>query len=146
MNKNNLSVNTKLRKIKAGQTTATTEIVSDIIDMQGYEGVLIFGTIATANAGNYLKAQSSDDSAMSGAVDLEAKKVVATANGEVVWLDIFHPLERYITGNIIRAGATTVTGDLYALQYNGRVAPDDNTVTDTILGYLLVEPEQEAIA
>jgi hypothetical protein len=141
---NNISANCKLRKVGNYSSANTTEVVSDIIDMSGYDGVLLFTTIATANSGNYLKAQSSDDSAMSGAVDLEAKKVIATANNEVVWLDLYHPLERYITANVIR-GASTAVGEIYALQYKGRVNPEDNVVADTILGYLLTEPAQEAI-
>ena len=140
----NFSANYELRKVAAGATTATDEVVSDIIDMQGAEGVILFTTIGTDNAGNYLKAQSSDAANMANAVDLEGKKIVATDDGQVVWLDIYKPQQRYITANVIRT-ATSATGDIYAIKYGMRTYPVDNLVTDIIIGELLVSPEQKAI-
>jgi hypothetical protein len=140
-----LSNEIKITKVKAGQATGTSAVNSDVIDMQGYEGVIFFGTIATANAGNYLKAQQDSASGMGTAADLAAKKIVATADGEVVWLDIYRPAERYLRAVIIR-GVTTVTGDIYALRYKGRKRPEDNTTTDVILGELLVSPDEGAVS
>ena len=140
-----LSNEVKLRKIKASQTSAGTEVVSDIVDMAGYEGVLFFATIATANAGNYMKAQQGANAAMSDAADIAGSKVVATANGEVVFLDIYKPSERYLTANIIRAGANTATGDIYAIQYEGKVKPEINLVTDVIIGELHITPDEGAV-
>lgn len=141
----NFSANNEVRKVKAGATAATTEVVSDTIDMQGAEGVILFTTIATANAGNYLKAQSSDAANMANAVDLEGKKIVAVANGQVVWLDIYKPQQRYITANVIR-GASTAVGDIYAIKYGMRTYPVDNLVDSALIGELLVSPAQKAIS
>lgn len=140
-----LSNEVKLRKIKASQTSAGTEVISDVVDMAGYEGVMFFATIATANAGNYLKAQQSPNAAMSDAADLENTKVVATANGQVVFLDIYKPAERYLTANVIRGGANTVVGDIYALQYEGKVKPEVNLVTDVIIGELHITPDEGTV-
>jgi hypothetical protein len=142
----NLSKNVKITKIKASQATATTEVVSDVVDMQGYEGVVMITTIGTANAGNYLKAKQDAVVGMTGAVDLAGKKIVATAANEVVWLDIYRPTDRYITANIIRAGATTVTGDIYAIQYGGRKYPEANVTVDVILGELLISPAELVVS
>ncbi len=141
----NLSKNIKITKVKAGQSTATTEVVSDVVDMQGYEGVIFITTIGSANAGNYLKSKQDKVIGMSGAVDLAGKKIVATAANQVVWLDIYKPTERYLTANIIRAGATTVTGDIYAIQYEGNKFPESNVITDVILGELLISPDELAV-
>lgn len=142
----NLSKNVKITMIKAAATAATTEVVSDVVDMQGYDGVIFFGTIATANAGNYLKVQQAAVSAMTDPVDLAAKKIIAAANGSVVWLDIHKPQERYLTANVIRAGASTATGDLYAIQYGGEKMPETNLVTNKIIGELLISPDEKAIS
>lgn len=141
----NLSKNVKITKIKAGAATATTEVVSDVIDMQGYDGVVLFATIATANSGNYLKAKQDAVVGMTGAVDLAGKKIVAAADGSVVWLDIYRPTKRYITANIIRVGITTATGDIYAIQYSGTKYPVDNLVTNAIIGELLISPAELAV-
>lgn len=140
-----LSKNIKITKVKAGASSATTEVVSDAVDMQGYEGVLFITTIATANAGNYLKAQQADVAAMTNAVDLAAKKIVAAEDAQAVWLDIYRPTKRYITANVVRAAATT-TGDIYAIQYGGKKKPETNLVEEELVGELLISPDEEAIS
>lgn len=141
----NLSKNVKITKVKDGAVSATTEVVSDVVDMQGYDGVIFFATIATANAGNYLKAQQADVSAMTSAKDLAAKKIVAAANASVVWLDIYRPTKRYLTANIVRTAAT-VTGDIYAIQYSGVKLPETNLVTNKLIGELLISPDEQDIS
>lgn len=142
----NLSNNVKITKIKAASTSAQDEVTSDAIDMQGYDGVLVFTAIGTANAGNYLKAQQAAVSAMTSAVDLAAKKIVAAANAQVVWLDIYKPTERYITAHVIRAGAATTVGEIYAIQYSGDKVPETNLVDEKLIGELLISPDEEAIS
>lgn len=137
----NLFKNVKLTKVKAGQTTGTSAVDSDVVDMQGYEGVVFFTTIATHAAGNYMKGQQDVDSGMGTVADLAGSKVVADADAEVVWLDVYRPLKRYVRAEIVR-GTTTVTGDIYALQYSGRVKPETNLVANLLLGSLLVSPAE----
>lgn len=117
-----LSKETKLTKIKSGQTTAGTAVVSDVIDMAGFEGVLFFGSIATVNAGNFASVQTGD---VSGTVttDLAGTKVVPGTNANSFEIDIYRPRNRYLKVTVTRAGADTVTGDIYALQYGPRIHP-----------------------
>lgn len=119
----NLSKSTKLIKILDGAATNTTTLTSSTIDMAGFEGVRIFGQIATVNAGNYVKAREGAASNMSDAADLAGTKLVPGTNGNSFDLDIYKPLKRYIDVQIVRGGATTVTGDVYALLYEARKAP-----------------------
>jgi hypothetical protein len=137
-----LSNEIKIRKVAAGAVSAGTEVISSVVDMAGYEGVLFFCTIATANAGNYLKVQQDTAVGMGSAADIAGSKVVAAANASVVWIDIYKPTERYLTANIIRAGANTATGDIYAIQYEGKVKPELNLVTNTIIGELSISPDE----
>jgi hypothetical protein len=125
----NLSKNTKLIKVKDGQVTGTGTLTTDTIDTQGYEGVMIFGQIMTANAGNYAKARQGEASNMSDAADLEGSKVVPGDNGDSFLIDIYRPKERYVDVQIVRGGATTVTGDVYALLYEPRKAPTSQGAT-----------------
>ena len=136
----NLSSEVKITKIKDTQVSAGTEILTDEIDMAGFDGCLIFTTIATANAGNYIKAQEDDTTGMASAADLADTKVVAASTNDVVWLDIYKPLKRYLRASVIRAGTNTVVGEIYALQYSGRNFPISNLVTNSIIGELHVSP------
>ena len=133
----NLSKNVKITKVAVAAVSAGTAVNGSAVDMAGFEGVLFFTTIATANAGNFLKVQQDSDVALGTAADLAGSAVVATANAEVVFVDCYQPAERYVCPVVIRAGANTAVGDIYAIQYEGRVKPTDNDITDTIVGVLL---------
>lgn len=136
-----LSNEVLITKVKAAQATGTTEITSDIVDMSGYEGVVFFTAIATANAGNYIKGQQGAAANLSDVTDLEGTKVVAASDAQVVWLDIHKPQERYLRASVIR-GATTVVGEIYALRYGGRVKPSDNDIASLIIGELHISPDE----
>lgn len=137
----NLSNGIKITKCAAASTAATTAINGTALDMSGYEGVLFFTAIATANVGNFLKAQIGAVADGSDAADLEGTKVVADTNGQVAWLDVYRadPNQRYIRPVVVR-GASTVVGEIYALQYESRRQVVDNNIASTIIGKLVVNP------
>jgi hypothetical protein len=134
--------NVKITLVKAAQTEAGTDFQTDIIDMAGFEGVVFFGTIAVANAANYIYAQQ--DTAANGATmaDLEGTKVVAAANGQVVWLDIYKPEKRYVRVYVERGGTDTATGDFYAIQYQGRKGLISNLVDNKLIGEIHISPAE----
>lgn len=124
----NLSKVVKVVLAKATQTSAGTEVLSDAIDTLGFEGCMFVGSITTANAGNYAKVTQCDTSGGSYA-DLTGTKLVPGDNGDSFLIDINQPLERYLKLSIIRAGANTVTGDVYALLYGARTVPVSHGTT-----------------
>lgn len=136
----NLSCNVKITKIKDAEVSAGTEILSDVLDMSGFDGCLMFTTMATANAGNFIKAQEDSDPAMGTVQDLADTKVVPASNGDTAWLDIYKPLKQYLRMSVIRAGADTVVGEIYAIQYSGKKFPITNLVTNSLIGELHVSP------
>ncbi len=143
----NLSKNVKIVKVAAGAASGTTAVNSEAIDMSNYDGCLLFGSIATANAGNYLKVTQGKDSAFAESEDLKGSKVVPARNGEVAFVDVYRPAEgqgKYLRASIVRTVATA-TGDVYAVLYNGRIKPEVNIVAEKMNGVLLISPEQEAI-
>jgi hypothetical protein len=116
------SKETKLVLVKAAQSSAGTAVVSDVVDMSGFEGVMFFGSIATANAGNFATVQTG---VVSGTVatDVAGSKNVPGTNGHSFLIDIFKPRKRYLKVTVTRAGADTATGDIYALLYGPRIHP-----------------------
>ncbi len=119
----NISKNCKLVKVLDSQTTGTGTLTTDPIDTEGFDCVAIFGKIATVDPGNYAKARQGADSAMGDAADLLGTKIVPGTNGNSFLIDIHRPTKRYVDVQIVRAGATTVTGDVYALLCCPRKAP-----------------------
>lgn len=131
-----------LRLGAAGATSAGTDVTGASFDTAGYDGVLIFCTIATANAGNYLKAQQDVVTGFGGAADLAGSKVVAAANGQVVALDINRPKEQFVRGVVVRGGANTATGDLYYIGYKGSSQPVLNQIANTLITKQLLSPAE----
>jgi len=126
-----LTQNAKLFKLKDAQTAGTSAVESDVLDMSDYSRVVLFCSCGTSNAGNFLKAQQGAQSDLSDAADLESTKVTPASNGDVAILDLLHPQERYIRAVFVR-GASTTTGEVYAIAYGGHSKP----VSQTRSGYV----------
>jgi len=135
----NISTRIKLRRTDAATVTGTSAVNSTGVDTAGFDGVLLFTTIGTAASNNTVHAAQGDDN--SSFADLEGTSVVATGNGEVVWLDIYKPTDRYVRLEITRGTSTTV-GEIYAILYEGSKLPIDNLVDDTIIGELHISPDE----
>lgn len=134
----NLSKNVKVTMVKAAQASGGGAINSDSVDMQGFEGVMFFGSIGTVNAGNFANAaQSEDDTNFD---DLEGTKVVPGDDGDSFLIDVYKPKERYVRVEIDRSGAATATGDIYAIQYGAHKPPV--THGPTIDAELHVSPDE----
>lgn len=124
-----LSKNCRVVMVKAAQTTGTVAVVTDVVDTAGYEGVMFVGSIATANAGNFVTAQQGMVADGSASADLLGSKNVIANNGDSFLLDVYKPRERFVKATITRAGTTTVTGDVYAILYGPRVVPTTHGAT-----------------
>ncbi len=123
----NLSKNVKLTKVLALSSSAGTALNTASVDMQGFEGVMFFGRMATADVGNFANlAQSSDDSSFA---DLLGTKVVPGDDADSFMIDVYRPLDRFVRLEVVRAGADTIVGDIYAIQYSGRTAPTTHGAT-----------------
>jgi hypothetical protein len=131
-----LSENVKITKV-AASVDGTGTVVTGAIDMQGFNGVLVMSTMATANAGNYVKAGQDDAVGLGTIADIEGSKVVCTASPQVLMLDI-KPTKRYCQVSFVRGGATTVLGEIYIIQYKGDKLPETFTRTG-YNGKILVE-------
>lgn len=127
----NLLDGVKITLAKAAQGSDTSDVVSDLVDMRGYSGVVFLGTIASENEGNYLKVQQGDESDGSDMTDLEDTSVVADGNGGVVASDVYRPTKRYVRGVIVR-GSATATGAIYALRHQPSSVPVTNAVSGEV--------------
>lgn len=128
----------EIRENAAAAVSAGTLVQGAIVDMQNWDGVVFFCTIATANAGNYLQAQQGEQSNLSDDEIIAGSGVVAGADGDVVALEVHQPQDRYVRPEIVRAGANTATGQIYAIRYKGRRLGEHlNSVTGVIVSKVL---------
>lgn len=133
-----LSNQVLITKVKDPTTaSATGNISSDVLDMANYEGVVFFTSVGTASSSNSMKAVAGTSSGSVG--DLTGTAVAVASSDEDLWLDIHRPRLRYI-GVVVTREAATKCGDIWAIQYGGRVKPEDNTTPGTITGEAWVSP------
>jgi hypothetical protein len=138
----NLLPNVKITKVAEAAASGGTDVNGSVLDMQGFDGVLFCTNIATANAGNFLKAQQGQASNLSDAADLAGTKVTSGSSDEAVVLDLHKPLERYVRPVIVRGGANTSTGEIWAIQYISRSAPRTSDLAGTLASKIVVSPAE----
>jgi hypothetical protein len=132
----------KMLKIQDHTTAATSAVTSDAVDMQGYEGVLIFSSFGTAAAGNTIKLQQSDDDGATDAYsDLEGTSVSSGTSDEDVWIDCYKPAKRYIKAVFARGTSSTLES-VWAIRYDARTLAVSNVVSGTIIGEKFVTPAE----
>lgn len=137
-----LSEKVKIVKIKDHSTADTTAVTSDAVDTQGYDGVLFVTSFGTAASGNTVKVQqSSDDAAADSYADLTGTSVTSGTSDEDVFVDVQRPKERYLK-LVAARGTSSTLESMYAILYNPRSLPVDNTTTGTITGETHLSPAE----
>lgn len=116
-------------KISVGlaYATGTADRTGAVIDMQGYDGVLMvfqFGTIA-ASAVTSIKAQQGAASNLSDAADLAgtAQAVADDADSKIKYIDLYQPRERYVRAYVDKDATNACAETVTYIQYRGRISP-----------------------
>jgi hypothetical protein len=132
---NNVKITRVLGAVAAGQAASA----SDILDMQGFEGVLFIAKVADVTNGSVLTlaAQQSVINDAGGMATL-AGTVTYTANAtdaddDLLVLDVYKPMERYVRAVLTSATQDAVKDGVIAIQYGARKVPitQGSTVLDS---------------
>lgn len=125
----NLSQNAKISQAitPTAGAAGVTDIEGATLDMLGFEGVLMvvtFGAI-TAGAVTSIKAQSGAASDLADAADLvgTGQTIADDDDGEIRYIDLFRPVERYVRLYVDRATQNAVVASAEYIQYGPGVAP-----------------------
>ena len=142
----NITDQVRIDLAAAGATAATSQVDGVTFDMAadgGYDGIIFFGrAIATANAGNFVQVQQGNLANMSDAATIAGSRATAVANNDYIQINVPRAQERYIRCNVVRAGASTASGDIFAVRYRaGGPLPIVQTganriVTNVAVGYV----------
>src|SRR4051812_6645890 len=107
-----LSDHAKFVKVADHSAAGTSDVTGASVDMAqsgGFDAVCFLTSFGTANAGNYIKAQQSDDDGSSDDfTDLEGTKVASGTSDEDVWLDLQKPAKRYVRPVGVRGASSTL--------------------------------------
>lgn len=138
----NLSANTKTTLASAATAVGTTTVVGSTLDMSGFDGVmfiLVLGAFTDGTPG--VKASSGAASNGSDKQDLLGALASVGVTSEVAILDLYRPLDRYVTPQIVRGGATgAVIDSLIAIQYCASSKPTTQDASTVAAAVLAVSP------
>lgn len=107
--------------------TGTADRTGAVVDMQGWDGVLMIGQLAAIEASgtNSFKAQQGAAANMSDAADLAGSKITIADDddGEVVIIDLWQPQERYVRCYVDKDTTHACAESVTYVQYRGRIVP-----------------------
>jgi hypothetical protein len=144
----NLLKGCKVSVIKAPTAAAVGTIVSSILDMQGWEGVMFLvpltSSLATGTA--TLKAFVNTANSTSGMAELTGNAVATCVadddiKDKALLLDVFKPTKRYIEAKLITAVANIAVSHILAIQYGPRTRPTVQP-TSVAASALLLSPAE----
>lgn len=122
----------------------TADINGAILDMQGFEGVLVevtFGAI-TSGAVTSIKMQQDTASNMGTAADLTgtAQTVADDDDDQIFYIDLYKPLERYVRLVVDRGTQNAVVAGATYLQYGAHEQPVSHGAT--VSGEIHISPAE----
>jgi hypothetical protein len=105
----------------------------------GFDSVCFVTSFGTAASGNTAEvSQSSDDSSFS---DLAGTNVTSGSSDEDVFVDVKRVEKRYVRLEVARGTSSTLES-IWAILYNAKNVPVDNTTTGTIAGEQHASPAE----
>ena len=111
--------------VEAAATAATTTLTTDVLDMQGYDGVTFIAALGdvsdtsvlslavyehTANAASGTAISGATAGATAGASDYDSKLLI---------VDVQKPSKRYVYATLARGTANAVVNGITAIRYKG---------------------------
>jgi hypothetical protein len=121
----NLSKDIKITVVEAAAAAAQTELVTDVLDMSGYEGVMFIALTGDVTATSVLTLTVKGNSANSVSSPTPVTQKASTAftagasdaDSKVIMVDVYKPALRYVFGSLTRTVADAIVGGIIAIQY-----------------------------
>ena len=126
----NLIKGIKVTVVEAAAGAAQTELVSDVLDMTGFEGVMFLALLGDVTSGSVLTLTAKGNSANSVSSPTPVSQGSATftagatdADSKVLAVDIHKPPLRYMFASLTRTTQDAIVGGVIAIQYGAHNKP-----------------------
>lgn len=127
----NLSKSIKVTVVEAAAAAAQTELVTDVLDMSGYEGVLFIALTGDVTVASVLTltAKANSANSVSSPTPITQKATAAhtasatDADSKLLMVDVYKPTLRYVFASLTRTAADAVVGGIIAIQYGPASKP-----------------------
>jgi hypothetical protein len=127
----NLLKGCKITVVEAAAGAGQAELVTDVLDMSGYEGVIFIALLGDVLSTSVLTLTVKGNSAnsVSSPSPVTQKASVAftadatNADSKAIVVDVYRPTLRYVFGSFTRTVANATVGGIIAIQYDARNKP-----------------------
>lgn len=134
---NNLSKSCKITVVAAAATAATTAVTSDVLDMQGYDGVMFIALTGDVTASSVLtltvKGNTANSTSSPTPITQKATAAVTAgatdSDSKALVVDVHKPPLRYAFAVLTRADQNAVVGGIIAIQYCAGLKPTTHDAT-----------------
>jgi len=130
----------KITRVENATAAGTTDITTDIIDMQGFNDVTFIACLGDVLVTCALELVVQQDSAanMASAADVLGSTTSFTAGASdadnlVMAVGTYKPVERYVRAKLVRATANAVLDSIICIQGGAQTLPVTHDAT-TVLG------------
>lgn len=136
--------NVKVAYVAGAAVAAQTEVLSTVLDMTGYDGVMFIALLGdvTATSVLTLTAKGNTASSTSSPTPVTQKATSAftagasDADSAALIVDVYDPAMRYMFASLTRTVANAVVNGIVAIQYKAEYRPttQDATVIANAMG------------
>ena len=131
----NISKRAKLTGVQAPLATgaASTGLLSDSVDMSGFNGVEFTGYVGTVNSTSLVTLAIFSSTAVAGTYVAIGGATVSSTAGDtgdkVMAIDVYKPQDRFLKARLVRDGAGVEYGGTIAQQYEPGDMPTVHSTT-----------------
>lgn len=129
--------NVKVTPVAASAAAAQTEVLTSVLDMQGYDGVMFIALLGDVTATSVLTLTAKGNTASSTSSPTPVTQVATAAftagasdaDDKALVVDVYDPALRYVFASLTRTVANAVVNGIVAIQYKAEYRPTTQAAT-----------------
>lgn len=122
----------KITRVSNAAAAAQTAINSSVLDMAGFDGVMFVALLGDSSSGSVITLTANENTANSTSAPMPTTSGIsatytdpdgASADNNVLVVDVQRPSERYVFANLTRTTANCAVDGIIAIQYQSHSKP-----------------------
>lgn len=129
--------NVKVTPVAASAVAAQTEVLSSVLDMTGFDGVMFIALLGDVTATSVLTLTAKGNTASSTSSPTPVTQIATAAftagasdaDDKALVVDVYDPAMRYVFASLTRTVANAVVNGIIAIQYKAEYRPTTQAAT-----------------
>lgn len=129
--------NVKVTPVAAAAAAAQTEVLTSVLDMTGFDGVMFVALLGDVTATSVLTLTAKGNTASSTSSPTPVTQVATAAftagasdaDDKALVVDVYDPALRYVFASLTRTTANAVVNGIIAIQYTAEFKPTTQAAT-----------------